>query len=462
MILHSSLSWTGIPDSRHQIFYRRCVQNKAPKCDELTLTSLIFLRCNTLQNLIQSVAREMEDAYQLRGDYAALANAKASLPSKIWNTLLGGGASDTDTDSQFQSSPELLKLAIQKTFVDLDKKICETPLEMLWKHQGLRSAPTDVPSTAWDSILPALSGSCALLTCVDVARRDVFVAVTGDSRAIAGWQNTKDGQWTIEPLSEDQTGRNPSEVARMKSEHPSREADTVIMRGRVMGGLEPTRAFGDAKYKWSADVQRQLHSAFSQDENGIQMRSMPRHLYTPPYVTAKPVVEWQRLPQPDAQGQKQLRFIVMATDGLWDLLNNDQVGALVAGHLADVKGSVDAGTLQERFLASAASASASASSLSPSTAAANSSPHAPTASDSGDPQSPPQPAFSFQDENISTHLIRNALGGADKHRVNALLAIPAPDSRRYRDDITVNVILFGDQKGQNRAAGQEATIKAKL
>lgn len=41
----------------------------------------------------------------------------------------------------------------------------------------------------------------------------------------------------------------------MQAEHPKDEASTVIMRGRVLGGLEPSRAFGDGRYKWSADVQ---------------------------------------------------------------------------------------------------------------------------------------------------------------------------------------------------------------
>ena len=42
---------------------------------------------------------------------------------------------------------------------------------------------------------------------------------------------------------------------RVQSEHPVDEALSVIMRGRVLGGLEPTRAFGDARYKWSREVQ---------------------------------------------------------------------------------------------------------------------------------------------------------------------------------------------------------------
>jgi len=41
----------------------------------------------------------------------------------------------------------------------------------------------------------------------------------------------------------------------MRSEHPEDEKDEVIRNGRVLGGLEPTRAFGDARYKWSAELQ---------------------------------------------------------------------------------------------------------------------------------------------------------------------------------------------------------------
>jgi pyruvate dehydrogenase phosphatase len=42
---------------------------------------------------------------------------------------------------------------------------------------------------------------------------------------------------------------------RMQSEHPADEAQTVIRNGRVLGGLEPSRAFGDARYKWPREVQ---------------------------------------------------------------------------------------------------------------------------------------------------------------------------------------------------------------
>lgn len=44
-------------------------------------------------------------------------------------------------------------------------------------------------------------------------------------------------------------------IFRIQSEHPPDEAGSVIRAGRVLGGLEPSRAFGDARYKWPRDVQ---------------------------------------------------------------------------------------------------------------------------------------------------------------------------------------------------------------
>ena len=44
-------------------------------------------------------------------------------------------------------------------------------------------------------------------------------------------------------------------LRRVRSEHPEDERNDVIRNGRVLGGLEPTRAFGDARYKWTAELQ---------------------------------------------------------------------------------------------------------------------------------------------------------------------------------------------------------------
>lgn len=60
-------------------------------------------------------------------------------------------------------------------------------------------------------------GSCALMALVDPLQRDLYVACTGDSRAVAGiWEENDDGtgKWRVEVLTEDQTGRNENEAKR--------------------------------------------------------------------------------------------------------------------------------------------------------------------------------------------------------------------------------------------------------
>jgi pyruvate dehydrogenase phosphatase len=50
-------------------------------------------------------------------------------------------------------------------------------------------------------------------------------------------------------LTVDHGVENAREVERMMAAHPNEE-DTLLVRGRVLGGLQPTRAFGDARYKY--------------------------------------------------------------------------------------------------------------------------------------------------------------------------------------------------------------------
>lgn len=51
----------------------------------------------------------------------------------------------------------------------------------------------------------------------DTAHENLYVACTGDSRAVAGvWEEDADGtgHWRVDVLTEDQTGRNPNELKR--------------------------------------------------------------------------------------------------------------------------------------------------------------------------------------------------------------------------------------------------------
>ncbi|KAG8736214.1 hypothetical protein FRC10_009563 [Ceratobasidium sp. 414] len=334
--------------------------------------------------------------------------------------------------------PKYVQLAIQTAFANLDSEIVNAPIRVLEMLQAKAGSikPWEHPM-AEASMLPALSGSCALLALIDTARRDLHVAVTGDSRAVAGyWEEdaSGEGKWRVEVLTEDQTGRNINEYQRMVAEHPPDEASFVIQRGRVLGGLEPTRAFGDSNYKWPRELQERLTSSLLAP--GSTYRKCPSNLKTPPYVTSQPVITRRAFhflsppahkPQsktpPDSKST--LRFLVLATDGLWDELSSSEVVSLVGAHFDGRRGNVSKSELTKTVIAPAEAAGVEGKSA-----------------ESKAKQGSTEGEWAFVDENVGTHLIRNAFGGADREKLHQLLSIPAPHSRRYRDDVTVTVVWW--------------------
>lgn len=91
----------------------------------------------------------------------------------------------------------------------------------------------------------ASSGACAIVAYIN--DKDVYVACLGDSRAVLGRKRNYSHEgvelYQAIELSKDQTARTPSEFARLCEEHPGEE-DSVVVRGRILGGLQPSRAFG--------------------------------------------------------------------------------------------------------------------------------------------------------------------------------------------------------------------------
>ncbi|KAI0638386.1 protein serine/threonine phosphatase 2C [Trametes polyzona] len=408
--------------------------------------------------LIPTVAMELasriHDPKQGLSDAGLLAKAK----SLVWRS----------SSTPYDSDPANVARAIEAAFTKLDAQIVNAPLEIL----SGSVTPEDLKKKlipdlsqhplATSSIQTAMSGSCALLALLDTSNRNMYVAVTGDSRAVAGvYEPTEDGQgvWRVEVLTEDQTGRNPSELKRIQSEHPADEAQTVVRNGRILGGLEPSRAFGDARYKWPREVQEVLNKAFMEPK-GEAMRPPPPTLKTPPYVTATPVVTRRPLtflPLPDGGApqakQPALRFLVLATDGLWDELSNEEVVALVGGHLAGLRGAVPKSDLPRLVRTTVGAAGVDGKNKDARGAAQ---------------QQQQKGAWAFEDDNVGAHLIRNALGGADTENLRKLVSIPAPHSRRFRDDITVTVVWWEDGREAQaervqipQGQGQEQT-KAKL
>ncbi|EQL00400.1 protein phosphatase 2C [Ophiocordyceps sinensis CO18] len=347
------------------------------------------------ESLISYVARELNDTYKA---------AKSTAPD-----------------------PKAIDLAIKTGFNRLDHEIVYRSVEKVFKASS--------KAVAAELLQPALSGSCALLSFYDSKSKLLRVACTGDSRAVLGRRSVS-GKWMATALSEDQTGSNPREVARMRKEHPGE--DNVIRHGRVLGGLEPSRAFGDAVYKWSREVAGKLRQSFFG-------RNPSPLLKTPPYVTAEPIITTTKV-EPD-KGD----FLVLATDGLWEMLTNEEVVGLVGHAWSKIFGSHGKPLPVEH-----------------------------TRDDGPGGQKTPirlqqwgidpeaKDRFTVKDKNVATHLVRNALGGTNDEQVCALLTLPAPFSRRYRDDLTVQVIFFGngEQTGEVtlnlEATAEQDAPKAKL
>lgn len=373
------------------------------------------------QTLVSYVARELNSTYK-----SALQDHKVTTPSA-----------------------EAVDAAIKKGFTKLDNEIVHESVTKVLKAQS--------KVVAAEILAPALSGSCALLSFYDSRSKELRVACTGDSRAVLGRRGSS-GKWTATALSTDQTGGTPSEDARLRAEHPGEP--NVTMNGRILGGLEPSRAFGDAIYKWSAETQEKMKRNFFG-------RNPSKYLQTPPYVTAEPVVTRTQI-EP-ANGD----FVVMATDGLWEMLTNEEVVGLV-GQWLETQAS-DSKVSSTGWLSSWFSNSQKASSLpiEHHDQGDSSGQRAPLRQKQWGVPSGKDQRFVTEDKNAATHLVRNALGGKDKDMLSALLTLPSPYSRRYRDDLTVQVIFFGEnglgtgkvelnKEASATAANGNGGVKAKL
>ncbi|KXH64691.1 protein phosphatase 2C [Colletotrichum salicis] len=360
--------------------------------------------------------------------------------AKLRQTLIASVANELN--HTYQSSADLspaadaIDTAIKLGFTRLDDEIVNQSVERVLKAGS--------KTMAAELLAPALSGSCALLSFYDSRSKLLRVACTGDSRAVLG-RRSSSGKWTATALSVDQTGGNPDEAARLRKLHPGE--DRVVHNGRVLGGLEPTRAFGDASYKWSREITNRLRESFF-------ARSASPLLKTPPYVTAEPVVTTTKIEPENGD------FVVMATDGLWEMLTNEEVVGLVGKWIetqASGSGSSFDSTWSKLFGSKKTSL-----------------PVEQASDKSVDGQktpirlqqwgiSPDAPErFVVKDKNVATHLVRNALGGKNEEQVSALLTLPSPFSRRYRDDLTVQVIFFGNgEKTGSVNLNEEATAPSK-
>jgi len=373
-------------------------------------------------------------------NYIASALDKTKLP-KIPENPDNDSTIDNKRKIKIEERVRKMTDAIKKAFINLDKDIINgnvnfTPNEINEENEEdigkIYTSPLDDEETIKKQMKTALSGACALVAIVDNETDDLYVACTGDSRAVLGRKvkinqynenenYDKDYVYEAIPLSIDQTLRNEEEVKRMEKEHPH-ENETMFIRNRVLGGLMPTRTFGDSRYKWSSKVQKSLVTP-----KFINRRPLPFY-YTPPYITAEPEVTCHPLTEED-------QFLVMATDGIWDELSNEDVVNLIAQHLEERNKSEQKRKISETKLP-------------PSLLIEKKTAEEMKNDNNNLIISERKVPAILKDSNAATHVIRNALGGSDDKYISDLLAIPSPKCRNYRDDMTVTIIYFDKEKNK--------------
>lgn len=328
------------------------------------------------------------DLYRFRNDYVSddlVHLYQQSLQKYVVETLSVSGLEDTE--GQFSSIVDQLK----SSFLRLDEDISSEamPVSGTWNE---------------DAISIALSGSCACV--VHVKDLDVHAASVGDCRAVIG-RTGPDGGWIAHPLTVDHNTENPKESQRVKNSHPKSETSMLFKNSRLLSQLIPLRAFGDVRFKWSAKDLKSLSNLLGPAYADI----IPNHYHTPPYLIARPEVTNYRLKKND-------RFLVVASDGLWETMPNEKVVEIVGDHFNGKK------TLDEF-----ASENFGALKL-------------------GEINNVLQDrrrgmAHRTTDDNGATHLMRHALG-YEHRKVSEMLTFPPQISRFYRDDITITIVYFDD------------------
>ncbi|KAL4892142.1 phosphatase 2C-like domain-containing protein [Aspergillus ambiguus] len=278
---------------------------------------------------------------------------------------------------------KLVQQAVTEAFVSLDASIIETASVT---SQSNESLPEKVAK-----LIPAYSGSCALLSLYDPTSCTLHVACTGDSRAVLG-QKRPDGTWEAIPLSVDQTGSNEDEIARLQEEHPGEE-----------------NLVKDGRWKWPLEFQREMKQRFY----GPAPLTPRYDVRTPPYLTAEPVVTSTKI------DPRTPSVLVMATDGMWDTLSSQQAIDLVGKWLQVQATGETVGPREATY----------------------------EPFDFGHFWNGMDWRFTeerttVQDDNAAVHLVRNSLGGNHRELVAGRLAFSAPFSRNVRDDITVQVVFF--------------------
>ncbi|CAF1589605.1 unnamed protein product [Rotaria magnacalcarata] len=259
--------------------------------------------------------------------------------------------------------------ALENAFIKLDRDICAEAI------------PTETQPFNKGLLQISMAGSCACVALIN--ETDLYVANCGDARAVLGTTDDN-GNPSLIPLSNVHNIHNQLEIKRVLSEHPSNEYHSVIRRDRLLGLLSPFRAFGNIRFKWPKNYLKEYLQPYYKNADALV-----QFYLTPPYLTVRPEIIKHKLTKND-------KFLVLATDGVWDVLSPEKVVELIFNHQKGIQ-SLDQFPLQS------------------------------------------------WDRNSATNLIRHALAYTSKGHFDSKLFLDTlafHKPRSMRDDITVTIVYF--------------------
>lgn len=205
-------------------------------------------------------------------------------------------------DPDFQSGN--VSEALRKTYLKLDQLLLNDPQvipklkQYLKESRGGGETPPPLRTPPRQNSHPAFNSGCtALVVYIDEKASKAYIANSGDSRAVL----CRNGD-AVE-LSTDHKVTLQSEADRIVA------AGGVVLNGRVNGSLNLTRAIGDLAFKGDPSLS---------PEDQV--------------ITANPDITVIDI-NPDTDD-----FIVIACDGLWEVMNSQEVVDYILHSLQGIRG----------------------------------------------------------------------------------------------------------------------------
>ncbi|KAH8886100.1 protein serine/threonine phosphatase 2C [Thozetella sp. PMI_491] len=310
--------------------------------------------------------------------------------------------------SAVSDDADLIDQAIKRGFLKLDEDILQTALKAV---QDDTLSRLEILA----DVAPASSGAMAVIAVYDPDNSILRIASVGDSAAVLGQAKPGGHDWAAVALSEPQTPDRPDEREKLIAAHPDEPG--MIVDGRV-AGLPVTRAFGGLWCKLPLDACKKAHEL-------AYAGAVKPNNKTPPYTHAEPEITTTQIKNGD--------FVILATDGIWDTMSAENAVKCMALWIEETNRQAAVGKLLGEL-----------------TNVCAASDPVPGCEDltcqigcAWKWKARPED-FVIEDANGATHLIRNAIGGNRREQFLTVLSVLYPYIDRARDDMTAQVIFFGD------------------